>query len=684
MKTGRRATLGRKMDIDIFQLPGILWRRKHYIVLAVIGCVAVAAAYVATLKPVYTSVAELLLDPAGLSVNGGDIASPQVSTAQDQSNLDSQIYVVLSRNTMDAVVQKLDLFKDPFFVGKNPPATERDAAVAAAGALKQRLKVERAGQSLVLSISATHSDPAKAAQIANAVAAAYLKQVEDARSDAARRASNAFQVQASELRDRVLKAELAVENFKSENGLVSTGERGLVVDQQLAGINDQLIAARAAEEQQRTIYEQAQKLNVAAVEAGAIPEVLQSVTMGQLRDRYTQLLDRQTQLSATLGSGHPQLRTIRSQVANMQQSISQELERIRQSMKSSYDRAAANTRALSERLDTMAKSSFDSDEAQIKMRQLENEADAVRAVYKTFLSRAEELGQQQTVNTNNSRIITEATPNPKSQTVLKLIVLAAAALFGTALGTALAVVREVAGRLLTRPAPAPAQSDLPLIARIPVAEPRDKSRSTIMFFLPTKVRHAPEITSRRHLGVLKSAENLLETFHDHLPARIAFVGIGEVTNATSVVSEIVQALIDCGQEVVFAPGHLQDRRRSFNRMGGYGRTGHGFDDHGSDDELPLQDILQYERLTIPAKARYGGRPTYSHFIERSDFQNNQLVLINATGSSVQEYVPSILEECDAFVVICEDGNIDKADLRRFEATSRPWRDRALGQIIIEP
>lgn len=681
---GRRTTLGRKMDIDIFQLPGILWRRKHYILLGIIGCVGAAALYVATLKPLYTSSAELLLDPAGLSVNGGDIASPQASTVQDQSNLDSQIYVVMSRNTMDAVVDKLDLFKDPFFVGKNPPATEREAAVAAAGALKQRLKVERAGQSLVLAISATHSDPTKAAQIANAVAAAYLKQVEDARSDAARRASSAFQVQAAELRDRVLKAELAVENFKSENGLVSTGERGLVVDQQLAGINDQLIAARATEEQQRTIYEQAQRLNVAAVEAGAIPEVLQSVSMGQLRDRYTQLLDRQTQLSATLGSGHPQLRTIRSQVANMQQSISQELERIRQSMKSNYDRAAANTRALTERLDAMAKSSFDSDEAQIKMRQLENEADAVRAVYKTFLSRAEELGQQQTVNTNNSRIITEATPNLKSQTVLKLVILAAAALFGTALGTGLAVAREIGGRLLRRPAPQAAQPDLPLIARIPVAEPGDKPRGTIMFFLPSKAKNAPEITSRRHLGVLKSAENLLETFHDHLPARVAFVGIGEMSYASGVVSEIVQALIDCGQEVVFAPGNLQDRRRSSSRIGGYGRTRHDVDDYGSNGDLPLQDILQYERLTIPAKARYGGRPTYSHFIERTDFQDNQLVLINATSGSLQDYVPAILEECDAFVVICEDGKIDKTALRQFEATSGPWRDRALGQIILEP
>src|SRR5690606_29939993 len=124
--------------------------------------------------------------------------------------------------------------------------------------------------------------------------------------------STAFQTQADELRDRVLKAEIAVEQFKAENGLATTGGTGLVVDQQLAGLNQQLITARGLEEQQQTIYEQAQRLTMDALKTGGIPEALQSQTIGLLRDRYVQLLDRQTQLETNLGANHPQLRAIRS------------------------------------------------------------------------------------------------------------------------------------------------------------------------------------------------------------------------------------------------------------------------------------------------------------------------------------------------------------------------------------
>ncbi|WP_163364498.1 Wzz/FepE/Etk N-terminal domain-containing protein, partial [Escherichia coli] len=50
------------MDIDIFQLPGILKRRAHYVVLTVLACLLLAMAFLATQKPYFRSTAEILLD----------------------------------------------------------------------------------------------------------------------------------------------------------------------------------------------------------------------------------------------------------------------------------------------------------------------------------------------------------------------------------------------------------------------------------------------------------------------------------------------------------------------------------------------------------------------------------------------------------------------------------------------
>ena len=79
------------MDIDIFQLPGILRRRLHYVVIAVILCVLLGSIYVLQLTPRFSSTAEILLDPLGLAAEAVDSKGTGSSAQQDQSNLDSQI-----------------------------------------------------------------------------------------------------------------------------------------------------------------------------------------------------------------------------------------------------------------------------------------------------------------------------------------------------------------------------------------------------------------------------------------------------------------------------------------------------------------------------------------------------------------------------------------------------------------
>ena len=104
----------------------------------------------------------------------------------------------------------------------------------------------------------------------------------------------------------MLDAQEAVEDFRAETGMISAGDQGLITDQQLSGLNQQLLAARQQVEQQKTAYEQARQLNVSNVEAGAIPETLNSGALSGLRSRYSQALDRQAELAANLGNDHPE------------------------------------------------------------------------------------------------------------------------------------------------------------------------------------------------------------------------------------------------------------------------------------------------------------------------------------------------------------------------------------------
>lgn len=650
-------------------------------------CVIAALLYVLQLKPIYSSSTELLLDPQGLLAESSDSSQSGPASAVDQSSLDSQIFVVQSSTILDEVIEKLDLLEDPFFGAPviGDKLSRADALASVAAGLKANMKVERAGQSFIMTITVDHANSRKAADIANAIATVYLKQVDVARSEAAKRASNAFQVQASELRDRVLKTELAVEKFKSDNGLASTGDKGLVIDQQLQGINDQLIEARGVEEQQQTIYEQTKKLTMAAVEAGAIPEALQSTSIGLLRDRYVQLLDRQTQMSTSLGSNHPQLKAIRSQVSNMQQAIQQELDRVRQAMQTNYERAAANTKALSERLENMTRTSFDSSAAQIKMRQLESEAEAVRTIYKAFLSRAEELSQQQTISINNSRVITGAVASPKSLTTLKLLILMAAGLFGTALGSGLAVLRELLGGRRTVEKQPDQRAALPTLATVPSRmEPVSKGLPRLPKLFGRDRADETSLAERREKAIAGVAGLLFDALDHDSRAIVAFVSNGPIREAADVIADIVQSLVDHGRDVYYAPGDLRESTIGRNPRSARPSLSLALAQEETLD-VPLSDVLKYDQLIArapQAQTPSGSRPTYSRFVSRGSDHLAGFVVINACGTRAAGHLNELLPQCDAIILLTEAGAASGPQTGGIATMLEPWRDRMLGRIVM--
>ncbi|NSX98796.1 MULTISPECIES: GumC family protein [Rhizobium/Agrobacterium group] len=725
------------MDIDIFQIPRILRRRWYFLAFFAVLFAGLALLYALSLKPVYVSSTQILLDPRGLSATSSDSRQPAAAVQSDPASLDSQIYVVLSSAVLGEVVNRLDLTKDPYLYAGKPGSAASPAEVMAAtiGGLVRHVKVEREGQSFIMSITVEHRIAKTAADIANMIATVYLKQVDEARSDAARRASAAFQAQASELRDRVLKAERAVEEFRSANGLASTGVTGLVIDQQLAGLNQQLIAARGAEEQQQAIYQQTRNLTVAAVENGNIPEAVQSTTVGLLRDRYVQLQDRQAEASANLGGNHPQLKAINSQVASMRQAIQQELDRVRQSMKLSYDRAVANRKALETQLQSLTKTSFDSGARQITLRQLESEAEAIRTIYKAFLNRAEELSQEQTISINNSRVITEAVVTAKSVTTLKVMILAAAILFGLAFGSTLAVVLELLSRKnvdathqdriapqasLIAPAdaaPHPTKAEAPSvpparqIALIADATEPKKRRSRNPFgFITAFGRRlvsplVPANTPQPAAGgawshaIASTAGFLIECGEGYAYLTVLFVAAGRPV-ASAFIGDVAQKLADRDRGVLLANGTMLDHRlaiRSHRKTNARPSLAQALQQPDLED-APLSHILRYERIALPhnqpARPAAGasassGRPTYSRFVEQSLQAETDFTLINACGAGFnasgvggEQHLTALAAEADVILVLTtaqdEAAALDELLTRLGEDA-----ERVVGRIIAE-
>ncbi len=207
-------------------------RQFPVIVFVTLLAIALGVIYVTTARPSFTAEAQLMIDAHKMQVFQqqsilGDIP---IDTAQ----VESQIEVLKSENVAAAVIKNLHLTEDPEFVGSgggllgalfgfvlSPFESDQDQIASEfelnrlrSAPFKSRLSVKRIGLSYVIQIGFRSYDPEHAAQIANAVADAYIVDQLEAKYQATRRAGAWLQDRIKELRDQVSNAERAVVEFK--------------------------------------------------------------------------------------------------------------------------------------------------------------------------------------------------------------------------------------------------------------------------------------------------------------------------------------------------------------------------------------------------------------------------------------------------------------------------------------
>lgn len=239
-------------------------RYKGTIGAAAVACALLGAAYALTTEPLFTSRAYLLI-----SVNTPEpFAHDPQRSGMDIAEVESQVETVKSARVANAVVEKLNLSRDPTFVApkenllssavgavlsvfghvwdffeglilndisrgdtQDDSTARYDYAVAL---LRQNLDVRRVGASYVIEISFSWPDRHKAAQITNAIAEAYMNDQLQARQDAIQGASDWLQDRLNELREKQNDAARAVEAFKGETSALSAGAQALLREQQAA------------------------------------------------------------------------------------------------------------------------------------------------------------------------------------------------------------------------------------------------------------------------------------------------------------------------------------------------------------------------------------------------------------------------------------------------------------------
>lgn len=425
---------------EVSALVDILTRRWRGIALCIAIGLALGLIYVSVATPRYTAFASILIDQRRSNLIQQD---RQIVTDMpvDSGVIESQGEVFRSENVGLAAVRSLNLARDPEFVDPRAGLTLEDAERVALAGLQQRMTVKRQGLTYVFQVGARSTSALKSAQIANAIADAYIQGEIEAKYETTRRGSRWLESRIDQLRAEAAAADRAVQQYKSANNIVDTS-RGLLSEQRLSDVNTQLASARAATAEAKARLDRINQVRRQSIPTANVTDALRSDIIARLRSQYLDLAGRETDLSRRYGRDHGAAVDLRGKMSVIQRSIADEMDRIAQTYDSELKIATAREDSLNASLAKYLGETNDVSKAQVQLRDLESSAQTARNLYDTFLQKLGEANQQQTVPTTEARIITTAKPPMGASSPNSMLALGGGSILGLLAGIGLALGRE--------------------------------------------------------------------------------------------------------------------------------------------------------------------------------------------------------------------------------------------------
>jgi succinoglycan biosynthesis transport protein ExoP len=460
--------------IDLDKLWAAVIRRLGVIAACIVATVVLAGLYLFMAQPIYTAMTQILIDE-NLSRYAEDEKDGQ--TAQQIDNrMSSAVEILKSKALALRVVDKGKFDQNETLV--NPPRSPIDLAKGAiksvtamltpggpppseelermgrrekaAALLQQAVTVERVGRSSVIAISIRSADPLLSAAIARTYADSYLTDQLNANFDASERASFWLQERLNDLNTRAQQASLAVEQYKTQHGLVSPrGE--LLSSQQLSDLNSQLIVAQADSATASARYQQYKAIIDKGAEAAVENAVISArdtdnSVIQDLRKRYIAINDRERGVIQQFGANHPQAVALKSEKEEISQQIYRELQQLTGSFRNEFEVASSREKSLRDSIDRVAGRNSQANVSMVQLRELEQKAAALKTLYESYLGRFEEATQRQSFPIAKARVISDAGTPTAPSSPRKTLTMALSVVLGLMLGCAAATLLELRER----------------------------------------------------------------------------------------------------------------------------------------------------------------------------------------------------------------------------------------------
>lgn len=296
-------------------------------------------------------------------------------------------------------------------------------------AFARNLRTSQEGRSRAITVAFTSVDPEKAAAVANGVAEMYVQMQLEAKLQATVKATGWLGDRLEELRRELERAERAVQDYRVANNLAAEGRTDLA-DQAAVLTNQELLAAQTDLAEKTARLRFLQEMRARGESMASLPEVVGNALIMSLRQQESDLLRQEGELRAQFGGKHPRVQQVIADKNKLLSKIDAEIDRIVENLGNEVKVAEARVGALQTSMSGARQATGASQEAMVRLRELEREANATRALYESFLMRYKETREQQQIVEPDAKIVSRAA-TPRSPSTPGVPLFLAAGLLGS-------------------------------------------------------------------------------------------------------------------------------------------------------------------------------------------------------------------------------------------------------------
>lgn len=429
----------------------LILRLRWPLVLALFVLV-MAVAFVVSLRmpKKFTAETSLLLD-----VRADPLVATLMPSIASREFLGTQVEIIQSERLAGRVAKMLGMTEGPAAVEQWRQATQGRVPIETyyGSILRNGLSVVPARNTNLIDIGFTGGDPRFVAAAANAFAKAYIDFSVELRIEPSRQYGTFFDERLKVLRTQLEEAQRKLSTFQRERGIVAT-DRVELESSRLATTMAQLAAAQAE------MAEANSRQRNTGTETSL--DVQQSTVVQGLKSELARAETRLGEISAIVGSNHPQRVQLEAQITGLKQQIASEMRRV-SGVTATANRVTVQKIAELAAVAEAQKRTVLSMRAQLdEMALLQRDVETAQRAHDAVANRRSQVSLESQADQASARVLTPAAEPlaPSSPKVGKNMAAAAA------LGLALAIAAALGWEMLDRRVRSPA--DLDFVEGVPV------------------------------------------------------------------------------------------------------------------------------------------------------------------------------------------------------------------------